>query len=255
MATTTTTDQTQSDDEQVHERLLYDNSNTDPLAFVADARRQLNQMPQTRSTFPLSEIAGQSFNENVIPQLLEFAGSWHIPPSYITGNVKRYANPHAVHAHTYPAIGIECRCGTRMLSVQPDQMETRMATSASDHGDDCLPQWKHRACARLLEKRREILEQRGRWGYSAEDTMPMLGNKRSSHGLATRLGIDYGELREEARQRTANTAARLMHERTSSDIADAYGYSQRQIQNLVRERTPYSPKGLYHQRQQSGGKN
>ena len=248
-----TTSEASTDETPVHSRLLREPTKAvDPLSFVAHVREELEGMPETKATFGLPDIGRPYVRIETVQPLIEFAGAWRLPEYYSRGDGPTFINPSAVHAHCYPGVDVCCQCGTRMLDVNHNSKDTQIVTGLDDHRDDCLGQWRHRARARILETRAEAFRRRGRWGHAEKDIQPMLGIKHSAHSMSWSVGVDRETVAEEHRQRTANTAAELLHYRPSEDVAAAYGYTKRHISRLVRERTPYSPQELYNKRRREG---
>lgn len=248
----TTYDDFNTSDVGVHEFLLPRHSDNDPVPYALEIRESIDSMHETKATFTVGEITEHTgwYSGTSQKNLVRITGAWPTPDFYIGGSgSQRWVNPGYANAKKYPAISAECECGTQLQSTKDTAKPTHLKRDIN-HADDCLPQWRLRARARLFESRKEFGLRYLRLGFTARQISPMIGISPDDTRWYRKLGIEIKRERARARQRSANTAAALVDRYAPSEIAKIYGMGVSTIQNWVRNMTDTDLTDAYHRRKQ-----
>lgn len=217
-------------------------------------RHSIKQLPKTKSTFSSAEMCCLPTTNFVPSELYEVCGAWPVPDFYSTGSSQRsvrYANPRNPNAAYFTDVFTRCECG---CLVTYDNRPGDKVDEQTDHSSSCLRQWRLRARARLLEKRKEVAERLLLLGHTLGGRSDRLGYRNRSSMGATKeeIGIREEEFIERRKDIEARTFARLSHYYDHDEIADAFGYSRKTIGERINYRTDTSGLELRNFRREYG---
>lgn len=213
-------------DVELHEFLLdADNELHDAMRKLPRIRDYIESLPDTASTFKLSQI-DDLYQPNFEDVHLEFCKSWRLDEYYSPKSSRVYLNPSHIHAHKYSDLVVQCECGAEFTRNYEDGGGS--LRDEHNHRDDCLPHWRLRARARMSEAREMLLKRLGKLGWKGSDIAPRFGTKPSSMGgFAKRYNTTLRDVFNEYRRIAGNTYVHLIRcGESATDVAEVYGHAQ-----------------------------
>lgn len=196
-------------------------------------REYMNELPETASTFKLTNIDG--LTSGVFEDVhVEFAKSWPLHKSYDQDGL--YVNPHAAHAHRFSDIVVECECGAQFSYNYEHSHEPQ--DEMYEHSDSCLPQYRFRARAELHERRMKNINRLGHMGWKGSQMSSRLGTRKESIGaFARKYGLSLRDLYDEYRQRAARTYVKLVVEDgvPRREVGRAYNHDFQTLHRWAKE--------------------
>jgi len=235
----------------VHDFLLpTEHQRYDRAETAVKLRQGIDALPETAATFKPKDFMDARRARTVSEGMITLMGSWKIPPVYSAGSGgARYVNPHYPGREVYSDVYAECKCGA--LMVREELVGgTPVSQGEHQHAEDCRKQWRYRAKARLLEKRRSVMLRCYWHGLSGAKMAERLGFKApdSVGRISSSLGVSAEERRQAGQNVMAETMARLLQYHPPSTVGEVYGLSGQAVRANVARRTDTTPAELYEQR-------
>lgn len=239
----------------------HDNS-VHPIILMIEVRNYIENLPEYKATFKKKEVAKHVRNRlsskreeaevsyhAIKAEMLHLVGAWKMPDMFSVGTENRYINPNHPHRTRYSDCVVRCRCG---VPVTQQRSETKHnldkgIDNADQHTDECLKEWRYRAWADLLERRREAIKEFLLHGHSIRSSKERLGIVKASTAsdYIDTLDIDTSALKHQYRTARSLTATELLVRFKPETIAKAYGIDQRNLMKGVDKYTKYDAGDLW----------
>lgn len=243
---------------------IYQNKGTfvHPLKIMVGVRSYIESLPPHKATFKKKDVAEHTTNvlstkndeirakyQAIKPGMLYLMGAWEMPDMFSVGTENRYVNPNYAHRARYSDCVVLCECG---VPVTQQRSETKHHVDkgidrADQHTDECRKEWRYRAWADLLERRREAINEFLLHGQSISESKERFGIHTASTATdyIDTLDIDTSALKDQYRTIRSNTAAELLVLFSAEEIGEAYGVSRTAILRGIKNYTKYDPSDLW----------
>lgn len=246
-----------------------DDPDMHPLEAAVRLRAAIEEMAETKATFKFRHLlnprpsgiknSGWTAIQPRIPEEIALvAGSWPVPNTYTASKHHgkgegAYVNPNYAHVHKYPGVAVMCECGTPMVQINPDGVDTHR--KAETHADECTVQNRLRARAEIVDARVDLARTAIRLGWEFKDLAPMIAVKAGpeSYNWKRRYGLDVAYERDYKRVIQGNTFARLTAEYPPTVVARAFDMTTPLVRQRVREQTAVTPGELSEYRRSTPG--
>lgn len=233
-----------------HTFLVPARSKTDVVALFHDIRSGVEDLPETRAMFRLSDVMDHHLPGDVTQYtvgLVTLLGSWRVNEVYCSQSpTSYYVNPAHPDRARYSDVITRCECGSVFKQVGWPTHGT-----SQNHKPDCLYHHKMRTIATIWERRYYVLRETllmARPANAAADRLGVSGNRVSE--IAAQLGIDAEAMRNRGRELRAETMWHLLHEHPPEVVGGIYGVSGQTAKRQVRKFTEHS--GLEAARERTG---
>lgn len=231
-------------DTPFHEFLITADGELNSLAEqLPMIREYIAELPQTASTFTLSDIDGLTAKHLFEDIHLEFVKSWPIPDNMLSDErARKYVNPNASGTQVYSDISVYCECGA-LVNQNYDAGDSKHANE-HDHTDDCLPHHRLAARAATHENRYEMMKRLSALGWKGSEIAPRLGIAPNDiGGYAKSYQLQLRDLYDVYRQRAGATYAYLVrqHGVRGQRVADIYGHNQSSLSKWASNQDLYEP--------------
>lgn len=236
------------------EGLIVDNSHRSrPVEMLIELREVLAGLPKTKRTITLTNYMDWSrgiLGHESSQLVAEMCGLWRIPERFNQSKYPTWVRP-LDSMRKYADVATRCACGARL--VHPVEANESITIDGQQvHGEECRPQDRSRARARIYENRLQITRRGYSLGLRMEDIAPRLAmNRQSAKNSIERMNVLLRDLQVQYRERRAMVFAELLKCYPRSTVATAFECSKRTVSREVRERTSMTPSELYSHRAQN----
>lgn len=211
----------------------------DTLPLYRDIERGLEEMPDSKATFRLSEVLDEHDPGDVTQYtigILTLLGSWRLNEVYRSNDhCHRYVNPAYPHKAHYTDVSARCGCGAVVFGVGWPTHD-----DSPRHNDECLYHWQLETAAEIWRHRRRVLRETlllGFPGSAATTRLRCTGNHIGE--MAERASIDLSATRQTGRRLRAETMWCLIQEHDPETVGALYGVSPETAKRYVRRYTDH----------------
>lgn len=206
---------------------------------IPQVREFIEELPPTAASFKLRDVPDLEHSTALDMEHMEFLKCWKPPEHFQRTRKNQYINPGHAHAYHYTDHIAECKCGAILARFIDRSSGGNPLQNSHNHSDDCKPQWRMRARARLAEEREQEMLRLGPMGWRSRNFAARFGltTRSGVNGLPQRYGFTFTELRNEYRRLAANTYTHFVLNTTTTgeEICEIYGHAPATISEWRRE--------------------
>lgn len=234
---------------------------THPFERAIQLRERIAEsVPDTTTTFNLSEYIRGPNTGAYSEELLALCGTWRIPHELVAANsTTRVVNPNNPHAYLYSDAVAICECGHPVRRAKESNATIDHLPGREGHAESCTIAQREAARERHAAKRRRIFIQMAQLGCSPATIARRLGYPEGYGDLwsAVRaVGIsDPVEHYHEGRRRMIRTLLVLLRVYTPAEVAPLYGMTRKGVLQMLRAESNVGIQKLYSVRRRAHSEN